>query len=306
MDCPLYIESVPKCDCGRDERETARPVALLLEATISDFTEPAEKDCSCECVPSLAFVQARVNAAAEFDALQPGKNEERPFDTAQFSLAVGVSGYHQHQVRQRKIASRRHLSDEALLVHIRAVYAENRGAYGWPRIWRKLRADGVRVGKRRVQRLMQQNAIRARGKRRFRIAATDSGHNLPVAANVLDRNFTASERNQAWVGDFTYIATEQGWLFLSVVIDLFSRKVIGWSMRPDMRCDLVVDALEMAWMGRSRNKTSRLLFHSDRGSQYASYEFSQLLQAHGITPSMSRKGNCWDTQFTICSNAGSI
>lgn len=85
MDCPLYIDRVPKCDCGRDERETARPVALLLEATISDFTEPAEKDCSCECVPSLAFVEARVNAAAEFDALQPGENEERPFDTAQFS-----------------------------------------------------------------------------------------------------------------------------------------------------------------------------------------------------------------------------
>jgi putative transposase len=206
-------------------------------------------------------------------------------------LAVSVSGYHQHQARRRKIAKRRHLSDEALLVHIRAVYAENRGAYGWPRIWR---ADGVRVGKRRVQRLMQQNALRARGKRRFRIATTDSGHNLPVAANVLDRNFTTSEPNQAWVGDFTYIATEEGWLFLSVVIDLFSRKVIGWSMRPDMQCDLVVDALEMAWMGRSRNKTSRLIFHSDRGSQYASYEFSKLLQGHGITPSMSRKGNCWD------------
>ncbi len=209
-------------------------------------------------------------------------------------LAVSVSGYHQHQARRRTIATRRHLSDEALLVHIRAVYAENRAAYGWPRIWRKLRAEGVRVGKRRVQRLMQQNALRARGKRRFRIATTDSGHNLPVAANVLDRNFTASEPNQAWVGDFTYIATEQGWLFLSVVIDLFSRRVIGWSMRPDMRCDLVVDALEMAWMGRSRNNTSRLIFHSDRGSQYASYEFSQLLQGHGITPSMSRKGNCWD------------
>jgi len=141
---------------------------------------------------------------------------------------------------------------------------------------------------------MQQNLIRARGKRRFRIATTDSRHPLPIADNVLDRNFTASEPNQAWVGDFTYIATEEGWLFLSVVIDLFSRKVIGWSMRPDMQCDLVVDALEMAWMGRSPNRTSRLIFHSDRGSQYASYEFGKLLQAHGITASMSRKGNCWD------------
>ncbi len=215
-------------------------------------------------------------------------------------LAVSVSGYHQHQARRHKIASRRHLSDEILLVHIRAVYAENRGTYGWMAahlhpskqkrlpgtpVWRKLRAESVRVGKRRVQRLMQQNAIQARGKRRFRIATTDSRHNLPIAANVLDRNFTASEPNQAWVGDFTYIATEEGWPFLSVVIDLFSRRVIGWSMRPDIRCDLVVDALEMAWMGRSLNETSRLIFHSARGNQYASDEFSKLLQGHCITRS---------------------
>jgi transposase InsO family protein len=207
---------------------------------------------------------------------------------------VSVSGYHQHQARRRKIATRRHLSDEALLVHIRAVYAENRGAYGWPRVWRQLRSDGVRVGKQRVQRLMQQNAIQARGKRRFRIATTNSRHNLPIAANVLDRNFTASAPNQAWVGDFTYIATEEGWLFLAVVIDLFSRKVIGWSMRPDMQCDLVVDALEMAWFQRNPSKQAGLIFHSDRGSQYASQDYSQLIKGLGITPSMSRKGNCWD------------
>jgi len=209
-------------------------------------------------------------------------------------LEVSVSGYHQHQARRRKIATRRHLSDEALLVHIRAVYAANRGAYGWPRIWRQLRAEGVRVGKRRVQRLMQQNAIQARGKRRFRIATTDSRHNLPIAANLLDRNFTASAPNQAWVGDFTYIATDEGWLFLAVVIDLFSRKVVGWSMRPDMQCDLVVDALEMAWFQRNPSKQAGLIFHSDRGSQYASEDFRKVLEHCSITPSMSRKGNCWD------------
>jgi putative transposase len=132
-------------------------------------------------------------------------------------------------------------------VHIRAVYAANRGAYGWPRIWRQLRAQGIRVGKQRVQRLMQTHGIQARGKRRFRVMTTDSRHDLPVAPNRLDRNFTVAAPNTAWSGDITYIATEEGWLYLAVVIDLFSRQVVGWSMRPDMRRNLVVDALEMAW-----------------------------------------------------------
>ena len=209
-------------------------------------------------------------------------------------LGVSVSGYHQRLQRRRQIAERRHLSDEALLVHISAVYAENRGAYGWPRVWRELVKRGIRVGKQRVQRLMRQHGIQARGKRRFRVVTTDSKHNLPVAPNVLDRKFIAVAPNQAWVGDFTYIATDEGWLFLAVVIDLFSRKVVGWSMRPDMHRDLVIDALEMAWFARNPGKQSGLIFHSDRGSQYASEDFSEVLKGHSITPSMSRKGNCWD------------
>ena len=209
-------------------------------------------------------------------------------------LLVSVSGYHEHLARRVDIAQRRHLSDEALLVHISAVYAENRGAYGWPRIWRQLRAQVIRVGKQRVQRLMQKHGIQARGKRRFRVATTDSRHNLPVAPNVLDRKFIVAAPNQVWVGDLTYIATEEGWLFLAVVIDLFSRKVVGWSMRPDMQRSLVIDALEMAWFKRNPGKATGLIFHSDRGSQYASEDFSEVLKEHGITPSMSRKGNCWD------------
>ena len=209
-------------------------------------------------------------------------------------LRVSVSGYHQHLVRRREIAQRRHLSNEALLIHISAVYAENRGAYGWPRIWRQLRAQGIRVGKQRVQRLMKQHGIYARGKRRFRVTTTDSNHNLPIAPNVLDRKFTVAAPNQAWVGDFTYIATKGGWLFLAVVIDLFSRKVVGWSMRPDMHRNLVIDALEMAWFGRNPGKKAGLIFHSDRGSQYASEDFAKVLEDCSITPSMSRKGNCWD------------
>ena len=209
-------------------------------------------------------------------------------------LLVSVSGYHEHLARRVYIAPRRHLSDQALLVHISAVYAENRGAYGWPRIWRQLRAQGIRVGKQRVQRLMQKHGIQARGKRKFRVTTTDSRHDLPMAPNVLDRNFIVAAPNQAWVGDFTYIATEEGWLFLAVVIDLFSRKVIGWSMRPDMHRDLVIDALEMAWYQRCPGKQAGLIFHSDRGSQYASEDFGKVLEHCAITPSMSRKGNCWD------------
>jgi transposase InsO family protein len=212
-------------------------------------------------------------------------------------LRVSVSGFHQHRARRREIAHRRHLSDAALLTHISAVYAEYRGAYGWPRIWRELARRGIRVGKQRIQRLMQQNGIRARGKRRFRVTTTDSRHDLPVAENLLNRNFTASAPNQAWSGDITYIATEEGWLFLAVVIDLFSRKVVGWSMHPDMHRSLVIDALEMGVYQR-RPQPGRLIFHSDRGSQYASEDFRALLEKHGILASMSRKGNCWDNAVT--------
>jgi transposase InsO family protein len=116
-------------------------------------------------------------------------------------LLVSVSGYHEHLARRGDIAQRRHLSDEALLVHIGAVYAENRGAYGWPRIWHQLRAQGIRVGMLRVQRLMQKHGIHARGKRRFRVVTADSKHGLPIAPNVLDRKFIVAAPNQAWVGD---------------------------------------------------------------------------------------------------------
>jgi transposase InsO family protein len=209
-------------------------------------------------------------------------------------LRVSVAGYHEHFARRRDMVQRRHLSDEVLLLHIRAVYAENRGAYGWPRIWRQLRSQGLRVGKLRVQRLMQQHGIRARGQRRFRVTTTDSRHDLPIAPNLVDRNFTATAPNKVWVGDITYIPTDEGWLFLAVVIDLFSRRVVGWSLREDIRRELVIDALQMAWFQRCRGSKTGLMFHSDRGSQYASSEFSDILKERGITASMSRKGNCWD------------
>jgi putative transposase len=144
-----------------------------------------------------------------------------------------------------------------------------------------------------VQQLMQRHGIRARGKRRFRIT-TDSRHGLPIAPNLLNRNFTVAAPNRVWAGDMTYIHTEEGWLFLAVVVDLFSRRIVGWSLRRDMRSELVVDALRMAWLQRSPNRKTELIFHSDRGSQYASSDFNQVLKECSIQPSMSRKGDCWD------------
>jgi putative transposase len=142
-------------------------------------------------------------------------------------LGVSVTGDHEHRARRQNPKPRRHLSDQALLVHIRAIYHESRGAYGWPHLWRQLQRQGIRVGKQRVQQLMQQHGIRTRGKRRFRVRTTYSRHDLPVAANVLNRQFTADAPNQAWVGDMTYIATGESWLFLAVVLDLFSRQVVA-------------------------------------------------------------------------------
>lgn len=154
-------------------------------------------------------------------------------------LQVSAAGYHAYLARQASDAQRRHLSDEALLVHIKALHAETRGAYGWPRIWRELVARGVAVGKERVQKLMQLHGIRAKGKRRFKVT-TDSNHKLPISANLLDREFAVAGPDKVWVGDITYIATDEGWLLLAVVIDLFSRQVVGWSLREDMTSNIVI------------------------------------------------------------------
>ncbi len=212
-------------------------------------------------------------------------------------LEVSFTGYHQHHLRRQQIAGRRSMTELALLVHIRAIHAELRGAYGWPRMWREMRRRGVRVGKQRVQRLMQQHGIRARGQRRFRVTTTNSNHALPIAPNLLDRNFTADRPNTAWTGDVTYIATEEGWLYLAVVMDVFSRRIVGWSMKTMIDRSLVIDALEMACLQR-RPQAGKAIFHSDRGSQYASDDFRQVMKMYGLTASMSRKANCWDNAVT--------
>ncbi|MCW5284081.1 IS3 family transposase [Verminephrobacter eiseniae] len=208
-------------------------------------------------------------------------------------LQASITGYHEHFVRRASAAQRHHLSDDALLVHIEVIHAETRGGYGWPRTWKELLARGIRVGKERVRKLMQLHGIRAKGKRRFKVT-TDSKHDLPIAPNLLDRQFDVAEPDKVWVGDITYIATDEGWLFLAVVIDLFSRQVVGWSLRQDMTRDIVIDAVRMAWFKRHPRKHAGLILHSDRGSQYASEDFRDVLAQCGITASMSRKGNCWD------------
>lgn len=219
-------------------------------------------------------------------------------------LDVSVSGYGQYRARQKRAAwtgaapaksATTRLSDMALLVHIRALFVEMKGAYGWPRIWRELAARGVRAGKERVRKLMQANGLRARGKKKFRVT-TDSGHGLPVSPNLLERRFDVGEPNRVWSGDITYVWTDEGWLYLAVVIDLFSRQVVGFSMGERMTRALVIDALRMAWF--RRRPAPGMIFHSDRGSQYASEDFQRHLAAFGMKGSMSRKGDCWDNAVT--------
>ena len=212
-------------------------------------------------------------------------------------LGVSASGFYEHERRAGQPPAPGRIGDDALLVHIKALHAEVRGEYGWPRVWKELLARGIRVGKERVQKLMQQHGIKARGKRKF-IATTDSNHGLPVAENLLNREFQPSAPNAVWTSDITYVATDEGWLYLAVVIDLFSRQVVGWSMQPHMRRELVMDALRMAWFRRQPGEAARVIFHSDRGSQYCSADFQNLLTEYGMRSSMSRKGNCWDNAPT--------
>jgi transposase InsO family protein len=211
-------------------------------------------------------------------------------------LGVSVSGYFDKQNRDK--ASNKppgRVSNEALLAHIKAIASEVKDEYGWPRIWKALLTKGVRVGKERVRKLMQLHGIRARGKRKF-VTTTDSKHNLPVAANLLDRQFQVDQPNRVWSTDITYVATAEGWLYLTVVIDLFNRQIVGWAVADHMRVEFVMEALRMAWF--RRHPESGLIFHSDRGSQYCSHEFQRALKAYGMISSMSRKGNCWDNAPT--------
>jgi putative transposase len=210
-------------------------------------------------------------------------------------LGVSASGYFDHIGEQASSKAGKRLSDEAVLVHIKAAYAASKGEYGWPRVWKELLCRGVRVGKDRIRKLMKLHGIKARAKRRY-VVTTDSAHNLPVAANLLDRHFEAEQPDTVWTSDITYVTTEEGWLYLAAVMDLHSRQVVGWSMQPHMHASLVLDALGMAWF--RRRPDAGLIFHSDQGSQYCSHEFQAALTGYGMRSSMSRRGNCWDNAPT--------
>ena len=200
-------------------------------------------------------------------------------------LQVSRSGYYAHR---RATPSPKRLLERT---HVRAAFAASGASYGSRRVMHALRGQGLRMGRYRVRTLMREAGLRASWKRKF-VSTTDSKHTLPVAENVLDRQFDVTQPNRAWVSDITYIRTAQGWLYLAVVLDLYSRKVVGWSMAPTMPAGLVISALSMAL--QQRRPPPGLVLHSDRGSQYASVEYQALLKQHHVVCSMSRKGNCWD------------
>jgi len=204
-------------------------------------------------------------------------------------LDVRRSGYYAWRTRK---PSKRAREDEVLKAKIAEVHKESRGTYGSPRVHAELVEQGFEVGRNRIARIMREEGILGRRKPRFR-KTTDSNHKLPVADNVLAREFTTDAPDRAWVADITYVWTAQGWLYLAVIIDLYSRRVVGWSMAEHLRTELVLDALRAA-LGTRMPSEAGLLFHSDRGSQYASGDYQKALDANGITCSMSRRGNCWD------------
>ena len=203
-------------------------------------------------------------------------------------LKISRSGYYAWRCRP---LSERDQAQKRLREEISVIQEHVKYRYGSPRVTAELRRRGYRTGHNRVARIMRENELGRRPRKRFR-STTNSEHGLEVAENLLNRKFNVAAANMAWVSDITYVATSQGWLYLCVVIDLYSRKVVGWSMSSRIKTDLVLQALMMGLM--RRNPPAELIFHSDRGSQYCSHAFKKLLEKHGICQSMSRKGDCWD------------
>ena len=204
-------------------------------------------------------------------------------------LAVSRSGFYAWRGRE---PSQAQLRRETLTETIREIHIKSRRNFGAPRVYRELLKQGHAVNRKTVEKYMQNAGLRSQTCRRFRVSTTDSNHSHPIAPNLVNRNFSPSAKNETWTTDITYIPTEEGWLYLAVVEDLFTRKIVGWSMSHSMESRLVVDAMEMAV--QREHPGPGLVAHSDRGVQYASDHYQQLLAKHDITCSMSRKGNCWD------------
>jgi transposase InsO family protein len=216
--------------------------------------------------------------------------EKAEFPVSVLCEAVGVSRSAYYEWRAGT-PSERSAANRRLLAEIRAIHAEHRERYGSPRLRHELRARGLQVGKHRVARIMRENGLRARPRHRFR-RTTDSRHRLPVAPNILARQFQPAAPNQAWAGDITYIWTAEGWAYLAVLIDLYSRRVVGWALRRTLSRELAIAALKRALA--TRRPPPGLVHHTDRGCQYASAEYRRILEQHGVRCSMSAAGNCWD------------
>lgn len=207
-------------------------------------------------------------------------------------LQVSPSGY--HKWLRRKLSSRA-IENQQILEMIKFHYTKSKGTYGLPRIFAAMRSQGLKVNKKRIARLMRVNNIKAKTKRRFKLTTLQNSKALP-SDNILNQNFTASSENKIWTGDITYLWTKQGWLYLAVVMDLYSRKIVGWSIDNSLSAELVIGALMMAVT--HRNPKRGLVFHSDRGSQYASTNFRSILKSCRMVQSMSGKGNCYDNAVT--------
>jgi putative transposase len=208
-------------------------------------------------------------------------------------LKVSRSGYYAWTTRPPSPAA---LRRDQLVTTIREVHGASRATYGSPRVYQALKARGVPCSENTVAKLMKAERVRPKARRPFTVQTTDSRHDRPVAKNVLNREFYPDRPDAVWTADITYVPTAEGWLYLAVVLDLFSRRVVGWATADHLRSELTCDALRMA-LGHRRARGA-LLHHSDRGVQYASEAYRDLLAEHAIEPSMSRTGNCWDNAVT--------
>ena len=207
-------------------------------------------------------------------------------------LGVARSGFYAAQQRQHNPGPRAQ-QNAAITAQVATVFEQHRGFYGAPRIHRELRAAGLKVGRHRVARLMQRSELKARRRRRFRPCSDTAGGAPGIAKNLLQQEFVPPAPNRCWAGDMTYIRTTEGWRYLAVWIDLYSRRVVGWAMGTTMETTLVLEALKRA-LGHRQIEPDKLLIHTDQGSQYRANAYRQMLEIHKITPSMSAKGCCWD------------
>ncbi|MEL3959892.1 IS3 family transposase [Lysinibacillus endophyticus] len=313
-DKEFKLEAVQLVESGKRVAEVARELDLA-EQTLHNWVRKFGKDGEAAFVGSGNLkpedkankeLQKRIRDLEEENAILKKANEhlcKRPeviydfiqqhrheFRVAKMCEVLGVSrsGYYEWLNRPKSKQKER---KEKLTIKIKRAYLDSRRNYGSPKITKQLNAEGILVSQKTVSRIMKEEGIRSKTVKKYK-ATTNSKHNLPIYPNLLDQQFKVERPGQAWVADITYIWTSEGWLYLATVMELFSRRIIGWAMDARMTKELVILALKRAI--RTQTPTSGLIHHSDRGSQYASKEYQQVLGTNGIITSMSRKGNCYD------------